>query len=421
MEIHLNINDLPQKFIESDYIAKCDIIKMGTSLYFNGNKWVYEEMHKSSLHDSDVRLSTLNETHENSLELLKQTYNEKLAQHSSLIEEKYFQTLQSKNELLQNYVQEIQDLKNRCKVLEAQNIEALSIGNKLDSLIGKKSNVDNITKGNFGESVVWNQIIHYYPSSILDDCSDETGTGDMLWSLQGFNALVEVKNVQHVRPSEVQKFERDLLLNSNNGKVNAGLFVSLKTETIPGKGTLYFEFFNNVPVVYVSNVYENMTHLKIAMEILLNIQSTLGNEATDKSETYHDIVYIQNQVNDFVQNIFQKQKTQMQNIQKMKMAYENLGQCITYEEKIINEQFSSIDGLKNTLDWVVYNDAIIQNTNTNINKTARKKEAIEFFVDFYNKNNRWPLAADIPDYKASTFRGDMSISNIKTEAQKLLQ
>lgn len=417
--LSFDCSKLPEKFIESSHETQCKIIHMGTSLYYNGNKWVYEDLHQKKLSESNVKFEALQQNHENNLQLLKNAYAEKLTQHSSLIEEKYAESMHSKDLLLKTYFEELAILKERCKTLEAQNVQALSIGNKLDSLIGKKSTVDNIAKGNFGESVVWNQITHYYPSSILDDCSDETGAGDMLWTLQSFNALVEVKNVQHVRPSEIQKFERDLLQNSNNAKANAGLFVSLKTETIPGKGTLYFEFFNNVPVVYVSNVYENMNNLKIAMEILYNIQQTLGTSDTI-SETAHDIVYIQDTVNDFVQIMFQKQKSHVQNIQKMKSAYDALGQSIITEEKMVNESLNVIDTLKQSLDWVIYNDAVVQNTSSSVQKSQRKQDAINFFIDFYNKNQKWPTTSEIPDYKASVYRGDMSISNLKTEAQKLL-
>jgi hypothetical protein len=414
-------SDLPLQFCESDYDTQCKIIQMGTSLYYNGNKWIYSQMHESTIDEYKIKMSTMSSSHLDELQTLKTTYNEKLAQHALLIDEKYQLTMSSKDELLRNYISEITSLKTRCQTLEAQNLEALSIGSKIDSLIGKKSTVDNITKGNFGESVVWNQITHYYPSSILEDCSDEAGHGDMLWIIQSFKALVEVKNVQHVRPSEVQKFERDLLQNSNNANANAGIFISLKTETIPGKGTLYFEFFNNVPVIYVSNVYENLNNLKIAMEILYNIQTTLGTSVNEKKdESTHSMQYIQKTVNDFVQLMFQKQKTHLQNIQKMKASYETLGQCIVNEEKMINESLAIIETLKQALDWIVYNEAVEQNTTAGISqKELRKQEAIHFFAEFYRMNNRWPGTTDIPDYKSSIYRGEMSIANLKNEAQNL--
>lgn len=407
-------SDLPSQFTDSDYITQCKIISLGTTMYYNGNKWIYSEMHNKSLEDSKLKIETLITTHESNITELKQMYNEKISQHSQLIEEKYNETLLSKDLLLQNYANEILDLKERCKLLESQNIEALSIGNKIDSLLGKKSTVDNITKGNFGESIVWNQITHYYPASILEDCSDNTAAGDMLWTLQSFNALVEVKNVQHVRPGEIQKFERDLLQNSNNGNINAGLFVSLKTETIPGKGTLFFEFFNNIPVVYVSHVYENMQNLKLAMEILYNIQSTLGSTAKQEESQILDFPALQNTINDFVQSIFQKQKQQLQNLQKMKQSHEIMGQTITAEEKFINDNLSTIETLKQTLNWIVYNDIMSSQ------KSSRKTQAVEFFISFYKTHDKWPNTSEIPDYKASIYRGEMSLANIKAEAQKFI-
>lgn len=407
---------LPAKFKESDSNTQVEIINIGTSIYYNGLRWVYTESFENKLQESETRLHTVQSLHNDQLQQVKTIYAEKLAQHSHLIEEKYNQSLESKNALLENYCEEIKALKERCKQLEIQNLEALSVGNKIDSLIGKKSTLDNITKGNFGESVVWNQINHYYPHSILEDCSDETAHGDMLWTLNKLKALVEVKNVQNVRPGDVQKFERDLLQNSNNGSVNAGLFVSLKTETIPGKGTLYFEFFNDIPVIYVSNVYESLHNLKIAMEILYNIQSTLCTEVQSNEEN-HSLQYIQNTVNDFVQMIYNNQKTQLQNIQKMKQTYEALGQTITTEEKSVNENLACINTLKQTISWIVYSDVAPQNQSQ---KQNRKEEAVQYFIDYYQSHEKWPTAADIPNYKASVYRGEMSLANLKQCAQEKL-
>ena len=57
-----------------------------------------------------------------------------------------------------------------------------------------------------------------------------------------------------VRPTEIQKFERDMLINTKDKSCNCGLFVSLKTETIPNKGKFKLEFLNNFPIIYVSNM-----------------------------------------------------------------------------------------------------------------------------------------------------------------------
>jgi hypothetical protein len=46
---------------------------------------------------------------------------------------------------------------------------------------------------------------------------------------------------------------RDMILNTKDKSCNCGLFVSLKTETIPNKGKFKLEFLNNFPIIYVSN------------------------------------------------------------------------------------------------------------------------------------------------------------------------
>ena len=209
------------------------VIEIGEYVYFNGLKLYHSDELDKEIYANNKRLEEIRQQHEN-----------QLSSHTNIVKEQYQCIIESKEELVHSKLNEIEDLKERIKKLEEENCQALSLSGKLDSLMGKGNTVDNAMKGDFGESIVANQIQHWYQTSEIEDKSAETAKGDLHWKMNGdFCALVEVKNVQFVRPSEIQKFERDISLNIKDSSCNCAIFISIKTETIPGKGKFKLEFF----------------------------------------------------------------------------------------------------------------------------------------------------------------------------------
>ena len=224
------------------------VIEIGEHIYFNGMQTYNDELNKNEKELINKRIDDIKDVSKTNIQ-----------QCSDVLKDQYAYIINSKEEIISAKESEISFLRERMQKLEKENFQALSLNGKLDSLLGKGNSIHNAMKGDFGESVVSNQILKWFPVSEIEDTSGDTAKGDLLWKLndEEFRALVEVKNVQTVRPSEVQKFERDMLINSKNNICNCGLFVSLKTESIPNKGKFKLEFINNVPVIYVSNILDD--------------------------------------------------------------------------------------------------------------------------------------------------------------------
>ena len=318
-----------------------------------------------------------------------------------------------KDEVIVSKSDEIINMKNRISILEQENCQALSLSGKLDSLMGKGNTVDNAMKGDFGESIVANQIQHWYQASEIEDKSADTAKGDLLWKLNDgeFRALVEVKNVQMVRPTEVQKFERDMLINTKDKSCNCGIFISLKTETIPNKGKFKLEFLNNFPVIYVSNILDDLETLRFALDALCSIQNKYKHVYEDNNDSEDDL-NIEEIMIEFVQKQFNKLELMKGNINQMKVSVEILSNCITNEENIIRDLYNNIIVLKSDHDIFKKIESEYK-----INSKEELKESILKDMRLFKKDNgRMPQMSDLSHkYKSNIFRDDLAFKKLKKE------
>ena len=332
--------ELPENYIVSSRFhnltlnEKAEVLNIGEHIYFNGFS-----LYKNEENSKEKTIFN------NRLEEIRISSDKQIKHHTESVVNQYQQIIDSKEDTIVSKNSEIHDMKNRINILEQENCQALSLSGKLDSLMGKGNTVDNAMKGDFGESIVANQIQHWYQASEIEDKSSDTAKGDLLWKLNEgeFRALVEVKNVQMVRPTEIQKFERDMVLNTKDKSCNCGLFVSLKTETIPNKGKFKLEFINNIPIIYVSNILEDLETLRFALDALCTIQNKYKYNEIHESD---DDCCIQDIMVEFVQKQFNKLETMKQNISQMKTSIDTLNNCIENEENIIRDLSNNIISLK---------------------------------------------------------------------------
>ena len=320
----MDISGLSQQFLNLPDLEKLKIIQIGEYVYFNGLKMYNSYENEKELYAAEQKIETI-----------KQLSETQIKSHTESVKEQYSYIIQTKDDVLISKQCEIDELKTRMTKLEEENCQALTVSNKLDSLLGKGNSVDNAMKGDFGESVISNQIQHWYPASQIDDKSGDTARGDLLWSLNDgeFRCLVEVKNVQMVRPTEVQKFERDMLVNTKDGSCNCGIFISIKTENIPNKGKFKLEFINNCPVIYVSNILEDLNTLRFALDSLCSIQNKMKLNFNETQSDDDNMEEFQELMIDFIQKLYNKLNNMSINISQMKNSVESLSSCINYEEK----------------------------------------------------------------------------------------
>lgn len=478
------MTELPQAYIEATPEIQNDIIKIGTLIYFNGLKFVFQEQNNTEMealkrekdtHECKLKelreeyrmrqendrqsLQREQESYKKKLEEAREEYKEQMENSNKSIESTYRTMMttsvedmkssihRSYEHLIQGMNMQIADLRDRVRTsdetvskavkeatsvikenyenlvgnlksqlsfsqerisaLEIQNTEALSISNKLDSLVGKKTTIDNAAKGDFGETIVHGQIMNTFPKSVVEDTSGITARGDMLWKLNNdqFRALVEVKNVQTVRNSDITKFERDVKINSTDGVCNCALFVSLKTEYIPTKGKFHFEFTNNIPIIYVSNVFFAPEVLKLALNILYTIFTTISSAISSENRTDY------NAISQFVCFVHKRFEKSAKNIQQMKSSMDTLTNCISSEEKSLHETLTQCNVLQQQFDFI---DTA---TNESVSTASRKQLLVDAVSRFVSEHKRYPTTAEVvkcnPNIKTSYFRGELSMNSVR--------
>jgi regulator of replication initiation timing len=392
--ITLNVPDsfeLSDRFKEENPENIAEILYIGEYLYYNGKRLKDEldvkEKCALQVSISDAQVEQTIKMAQLQIEREKESIRSIFAR---MIDEKELENA---------------SLKRRIEHLEIENSQSLLLGQKLDSLMGKGNAVDNMAKGDFGEAIIEHQLIQWWPESIVEDRSGEAQAGDRLWTFGDLRALVESKNVQAVRYSEIQKFERDVSVNIENGQCNAAIFCSLKTESIPGKGKFKLEFFKGAPIVYISQTMEDLNFMRFGFEVLINVQKM---SKLEESETNENDLAFKQRIIQFVSEIFQKFTTMNQNVQTLK----NVAMS---EEKHLNELIRSVTLLRNEYDFL--KEVKVEPAKPT---GIKKEQLVQELVEFKKNNSRWPTVAEIsaPNWM---LRGELSLRKIKEEAEKLVK
>lgn len=387
----VKLSNISERMKSLDLKTIEEIINVGEIVYFSGLKWGKQYLHKDEIQKVIDQMNAK----QSEFETEKLIINEKWENVVSL--------KQSESKIKETYYEEtIRENRERIKDLEQQVVNAISVAGRLESLIGKGSSIDNSAKGDFGENVVEQHIINWFPKSELQDMSSFTARGDRRWKLDYVDCLVEVKNVQTIKSIDVQKFERDFMLGIKNGHCNCALFISLKAESVPTKGQFCIEFVENRPIVYIAGVYKDQLLLKFALETVISLQGHLKHYQ-EIDEDDESVSRLKEDIGNYVRTITAKVNDIMKNVSSMKTM-------------ITNQEKTAADILKSSEIFCgLYKFAQSDETNDIF------EETMNMFVEFYKKNNRYPIASEIPNYKPHIFRDTLSLKKIKAAAISYLE
>lgn len=145
---------------------------------------------------------------------------------------------------------------------------------------------DNTAKGIVGENFVHNILCENFSNCKIFDNSKEFAKGDFLFVLNDSKILVEVKNVQVLKPDDINKFYRDLELQISDSTINAGLLVSLNDcSLIGGRRLFHIEIKYGIPIIMVSNAFKMSDYIRFAV-LIINYLIKMGicnnNESDDE-------------------------------------------------------------------------------------------------------------------------------------------
>ena len=130
----------------------------------------------------------------------------------------------------------------------------------------------NIEKGNFGEKFIENYIKDKFFNSDITDTHKETSFGDLFFKYNELNTLIESKNVQTLKKDDFVKFYHDIELRAKNNEINSALFISLTDSNLVNNSKYFvLDFKFNIPIVYISHVFNNPEFIRFSIIILENI------------------------------------------------------------------------------------------------------------------------------------------------------
>lgn len=299
-----------------------------------------------------------------------------------------------KYELKQEYLEQINELKEYNKIIQAKfddshRIMLESKLEKIDSTINQtftKYFRDNTSKGIFGENFIESYLSQNFKFCELIDTSKLTASGDFLFKYNNLKLLVESKNVQIVKKEEIDKFYRDIDEQTKNGNINSAIFISMHDTNIGYDGSsrnFVFEVRNNIPIIFISNVLNNHDHIGMSIMMLDYVisQGFLNGDDEDEESTSF-IIQSLYKINTFIQ-------TELKNIEKEK-------KCIDQLLSIHNEKKINITEIFNVLDNVFKKYPSIQQKESSNSEQdeSRFNLLIELLIKHKNTFPHFKLSAD---------------------------
>jgi hypothetical protein len=166
---------------------------------------------------------------------------------------------------------------------EKHSAELTLLRQSLDPILKFYQTTTNaVQKGENGENRVQKILVSHYPAANIVDMSKVAHSGDMFFEHMGIKCMVEVKNKKVISLSDIEKFHNDV--NSQEGKINCALFISILSPNIPHKGDFCIEI-HGIPCLYM-HMYDDKS-MKVAVESMRSIVHTGGEE---KDQSTADII-----------------------------------------------------------------------------------------------------------------------------------
>jgi hypothetical protein len=295
---------------------------------------------------------------------------------------------------LQKAQLQIQELTN--KLISNNGISSDKIDSGINQLNQKFTSYfdkifsNNTAKGDYGEDFVQNYLIDKFSGSLIIDTHKETAKGDILFEFNKLKMLIEIKNVQTVKPTEIEKFYRDIEMQKDS--INSALFISLNdTNIMQGKKNIHFEIKYNIPIFMITNAFNQPENIRLAIiiiEYLIKHQfifDQMGDISTPDNSSQQQqlqlLITAINEIYDYVQ--MQKNTLDCDNtlIQKLQENLKKRENQIINIDIIINNIFKQYPQLH------ISNKKESEKSENEIQKSAHIKSIIEKILKYLTENN----------------------------------
>ena len=259
--------------------------------------------------------------------------------------------LYNKIDMLNRKIIEISKYKDESNYINiTQNLDVLN--NKFSSYFEKIFR-ENTAKGAFGENFIQNYLSDKFSNSQIINTSKETACGDITFIFDNLNLLIESKNVQTLKKDDIDKFYRDIEVRSAKNDINSALLVSLNdTNLVNGYRIFHFEIKNNIPIIMISNVFNNNEFIRMAIMILNNLikKNMFQNNFDNDEEKISILIKAINQLFDNIKQQISLLEHDKSLINKLQESYNKREAEIFNTNKIFTELFSKIPNIWKTND-----------------------------------------------------------------------
>lgn len=367
--ISINVSDnynndkLNELLLLNDNNINENILNFGVQTYIN-QKYIINDLKEQFYTDIENKIKQKDE-------IIKNLKNDKINDTFSLIEkgkkivneecDKIIDLHNKKNNELKEqndlYFKQIEFLNKKIIEISKYNDENKynNINQNIDTLNKKMSNYfekifkDNTAKGIFGEDFIQNYLADKFSNSQIINCTKETASGDILFIYDELKLLIESKNVQTLKKEDIDKFYRDIEVRSAKNDINSALLVSLHdTNLINGHRIFHFEIKNNIPIIMISNVFNNNEYIKMAIILINNLikKNIIKNDNYENDEEKNNVII--NTINTLFENT-KKQINLLENdkilISKLQESYNKREAEILNTNKIFSELFNKIPNI----------------------------------------------------------------------------
>jgi hypothetical protein len=227
-------------------------------------------------------------------------------------------SLHSKNELLNERIFDIN------KSME---------NTKFDSIIGNfnvlneklSENFDKFYKTSYDKGALGELFIEGYLSDVFTNCKiiktcNETSFGDLVFIFDKVRTLVESKNINYLKPFDIDKFYKDVEIRASKNEINSAILISLhNTNLVHGKRLFHFEIKWGIPIIMIGDVFKNKEYIRFSISLFnYLIKNGFASSETDDEK----FSFIVNTINE-VYMLFKYQMTFLINDKAMLIKMED--------------------------------------------------------------------------------------------------
>ncbi len=355
---------------------------------FNFHKLTEEEILQNCSNNS---VEDIVQNYEGKLSLIKQVNNDTLSElrdnNDSILKHKHSMIEDLHNQIHSMKTSESENIQNALQQnnmlheLEKQNLinqitflkEEQTVKELIENRFCDKKEFNNPTEqGDYAEKIldgIINEGLPFDDKIKIEDTSDYGGSGDRIITFgNGCRLMVEVKNKDPVKKTDVDEFERHYTKDFKEGKVDLALFLSYRTPQVPQKCKAIIPTYQENNKVIYFGIIDSLDKEQKKLKIKNCLEEIFQLFERDKKRSKADKESDENKIN--IYNILLKElrdnlshtdksiKESSANMETLKQRRINIVKQLNTIFRMIHSENINVD--KSLLDDKLYRNEIIE-------------------------------------------------------------